>query len=104
MRGGMNRSEPFARKLLLHSPIQDESLLDEFVEKCLADNVSIIACFGPGADELEEKIDWIVVGDGSNPERFVCTSAHVDEPLDDVIAMLECWEMDQKDRFEVIKF
>ena len=97
-------SKRFASKLLLKSPILDRQKLDAFVEKCLADEVSIIACFGPGADQLETEIDWIVVGDGSDPNRFICTSAHVDEPLDGVIAMLEYWEMEQNDRYEVIEF
>jgi hypothetical protein len=57
----------FARKLILHSPISDESLLADFFEQCLRDQVSLLAVVGPGCVHLEEAIDWIVVGDDSSP-------------------------------------
>lgn len=82
----------FAPKLILHSPVSDEALLEEFVEKCLADQVALLAIFGPASDALEEKIDWLVVGDGSEPDRFLCTSSHPNEPLDEVLTMLNAWD------------
>jgi len=93
----------FARKILLHTPVSDERLLDPFVEQCLQDNVSIIAVFGPGSRRLEDIIDEIVVGDGSDPERFVCTTSHPDEPLDDVLNMLRYWEIEQNDPIEEVR-
>lgn len=84
-----------AQKLVLHSPLSDESLLESFVERCLADGVSLLAIFGPGSDVLEEKVDWLVVGDGSQPNRFLCTTSHPDESLDEVLAMANAWEADQ---------
>jgi hypothetical protein len=83
---------PFASKLILHSPVSDEALLEGFVEKCLADRVSLLAIFGPASDALEEQIDWLVIGDGSKPDRFLCTSSHPNEPLDEVLTMLTAWE------------
>lgn len=46
------------------------------MEACLADGVELIAIGGDGARELEDEIDWIIVGDGSNPDRFIATTAH----------------------------
>jgi len=83
---------PSARKIILHAPVSDDALLEPFVEQCLRDGVSLIAVFEPGAEALEETIDWIVVGDGTDPDRFLCTSAHVAEPFDDVLNMAEVWE------------
>lgn len=85
----------YARKILLYSPVADESQLDPFVEQCLKDDVSIVAVFGPGSRRIEDIIDEIVVGDGSNPDRFLCTTSHPDEPLEDVLNMLQNWEMDR---------
>lgn len=93
----------FARKVILHSPVSDEELLDTFVEQCLRDKVSIIAVFGPGSSRLEDIIDEIVVGDGSHPERFVCTTSHPDEPLEDVFNMLESWEMERSDPIQEVR-
>jgi hypothetical protein len=87
----------------LHSPVSDESLLDSFVEQCLQDEVSIIAVFGPGSRRLEDIIDEIVVGDGSDPDRFVCTTSHPDEPLDDVLNMLKSWEMERCDPTQEVR-
>ena len=84
-----------AQKLILHLPISDEALLEAFVERCLADGVSLLAIFGPGSDVLEEKVDWLVIGDSSRPGRFLCTTSHLDEPLDDVLAMASAWEADK---------
>ena len=95
---------PFARKVILHSPVSDERLLDEFVEQCLRDEVSLIAVVGPGCDRLEDVIDEIVVGDGSDPKRFVCTTSHPDEPFEDVVNMVECWELDRRDPYQEVRF
>jgi len=89
----------FARKIILHSPVSDEALLDDFVERCLRDEVSLIAVVGPGCARLEDVIDEIVVGDGSDPGRFVCTSSHPDEPFDEVVNMVQCWELDRGDPY-----
>jgi hypothetical protein len=93
----------FARKIILHSPISDERLLDVFVEQCLRDQVSLIAVVGPGCARLEDLIDEIVVGGGSDPGRFVCTSSHPDEPFDDVVNMVECWELDRCDPYQEVR-
>lgn len=85
---------PLAQKLVLHLPISDEVVLEDFVERCLADGVSLLAIVGPGSDVIEEKVDWLVIGDGSRPERFLCTTSHLDEPLDEVLAMVNAWEAD----------
>jgi len=52
---------------------------------------------------LEDIIDEIVVGYGSDPERFVCTTSHPDEPLDDVLNMLRYWEIEQNDPIEEVR-
>jgi hypothetical protein len=84
-----------APKVILHSPVSDEGLLNEFVEQCLRDQVSLIAIVGPDCVRLEDTIDGIIVGDGSNPDRFICTSSHPGEPLDDVLEMAELWDTEQ---------
>lgn len=93
----------YARKIILHVPVSDEALLDGFVEQCLADGVSLIAIVGPGCSRIEDIIDEIVVGDGSNPERFLCTTSHPDEPLDDVRNMARWWEMERNDPVQEVR-
>ncbi|WP_017963253.1 hypothetical protein [Rhizobium leguminosarum] len=93
---------PLARKIVLHSPLSDEALLTGFVEQCLAEGVSLLAIVGPGANDLEERVDWMVVGDGSDPKRFLCTTSHPDEPLDDVLNLAKAWEADPDDNVEQV--
>lgn len=81
-----------APKILLHSPPSDETLLADFVEQCLRDHVSLVAVIGEGCERIEDLIDEIVVGDGADSGRFLCTTSHPAEPLDDVLNMLEVWE------------
>jgi hypothetical protein len=92
-----------ARKIILHSPVSDEALLDDFVEQCLRDEVSLIAIVGPGCSRLEDIIDEIVVGDASDPNRFLCTSSHPDEPFEDVLNMVEHWEMERADPVQQVR-
>jgi hypothetical protein len=92
-----------AGKIILHSPVCDERLLDEFVEQCLRDRVSLIAVVGPGCARLEDLIDEIIVGDGSDPDRYICTTSHPDEPLENVLNMLERWNLDRSDRVQEVR-
>jgi hypothetical protein len=93
----------FPRKLILHSPVSDEALLDAFVEQCLRDEVSLLAIVGPGCSRLEDIIDEIVVGHGSDGDRFLCTTSHPDEPFEDVLNMAQTWEMDRNDPVQEIR-
>jgi hypothetical protein len=78
----------FAQKIILHSPVSDERLLDEFVEQCLRDKVSVLAIVGPGCSRLEDLVDEIVVGDGSDESRFLLTTSHPNETFRAVMHML----------------
>lgn len=84
-----------AQKLILHAPLSDEALLEGFVEQCLLDRVSLLAIIGPGSASLEERVDWIVIGDGSKPDRFFCTTSHPNESLEEVLNMANAWEADE---------
>lgn len=85
----------FAPKLILHSPVSDEKLLPGFVEQCLRDGVSLLAIMGPGCSQLEDDIDWIVIGDGNDPSRHLCTSSHPDEDFDTVLNMVRAWNSEK---------
>jgi len=94
---------PLARKIILHAPISDEALLDAFVEQCLHDGVSLVAVVGPDCSRVEDVIDEIVVGDGSDPTRFLCTTSHPDEPFEDVMNMAITWEFERGDSVEEVQ-
>jgi hypothetical protein len=93
----------FASKLILHSPVSDETLLDDFVEQCLRDGVSLLAVIGPGCTRLEDIIDEIVVGDGGDDSRFLCTTSHPDDNFDTVLNMAQTWEMERNDPVQEVR-
>lgn len=78
-------------KIVLVLPLSDMALLPAFIEKCLADNVSLIAVVGVGCAQIEDEIDGLIVGDGSDDTRFITTSSHPDEPLDEVVDFATMW-------------
>src|SRR5689334_11440550 len=70
------RTMPRPTNIILHSPVRDQTMLDTFVERCLSNWVAWIAVVGDGASDIEEIIDEIVVGQGSDANRFILTSSH----------------------------
>lgn len=78
-------------KIVLVLPLSDRALLPAFVEKCVADNVSLIAVIGEGCAQIENEIDGLIIGDGSDDSRFITTSSHPDEPLDEVVDFATTW-------------
>lgn len=64
-------------RIVLHCPLADPSLLAPFVEASIAQGIALIAAGGPGAQEIEDEIDRIIVGDGKDdPARFIVTTTH----------------------------
>jgi hypothetical protein len=94
---------PYASRVVLQLPLSDERLLEAFVEACLIDKVVLIAVTGEGCERIEDIIDEIVVGDGSDPGRFVVTTAHADEPLEDVLEFAKLWVTEADSRVDLVR-
>jgi len=88
----MKPSDPKTPAVILHTPLTDPTKLDQFVEDCLREGIRLIAVAGPDAEVIEDTIDEIVVGDGSQPDRFIVTSSHAGEAMDDVIFFASSWD------------
>ncbi len=99
-----------ASRTILHSPVTDQTLLEAFVEQCLSDHVALLAIVGPGCVELEEAVDWIVVGDGTNigngtdGDRFLLTSSHPDATVEEVKIEIETWGLGRGDPVQEVRF
>jgi hypothetical protein len=81
------------RAIVLQSPLSNPSNLPRFVEACLRDGVELIAVVGPECEALEDEIDCLIVGNGSDDTRFIMTSSHADETLEDAIAFARDWRL-----------
>ena len=82
--------------------MSDPNLLDEFVESCLRDGVVLICVLGPDCSHVEDLIDEIVVGDGTDCGRFIVTSSHGEESLADVIKFAESWTTESDGGVQVV--
>jgi hypothetical protein len=80
-----------APKVILHAPVSDAALVEPFVEACLQDKVMLIAVVGEGCEKLEDLLDEIIVGDGSDPDRFILTTSHPHESLEEVLEVVSVW-------------
>ena len=76
--------------VVLKLPLSHRAALAPFVEACLASGMSLIAIWGDGARGVEDEIDAIIVGDGSDPDRFLSTSVH--GPEDDALGFAMDWD------------
>ena len=75
----------FARKIVLHCPRGYRSDLEELVERFVADGVSFVGVVGEDCSRIEDIIDELVVGDGSDRRRFILTAAHPGESIEDAV-------------------
>ena len=98
------RVMPYASKIILHTPLADPAKLDSFVEACLADGVILIAVFGCDSDKVEDMIDEVVVGDASDQSRFVMTSSHRNESLDEVLDFVARYDAGPGAQIEQVRF
>ncbi len=82
----------YASKIILELPLSDEQALQPFVEECMRDGVSLIAIVGKEADLVNDLIDELIVADGFDPHRYITTTMHPNESVDDVMQFAAIWE------------
>ena len=93
----------YSAKVLLRLPVSDPTRLGPFVEACLADNVILIAIEGEGCAAIEDQIDDLIVGDGSDESRFIVTSSHPGESFAEVLAFAEMWSSDGDPVVQIVR-
>lgn len=91
-----------APKIVLRCPISNPASLEPFVERCLRDGVVLIAIVGDDSAAVEDAIDEIIVGDGSEPSRFIATTCHRDESLADVVEFASRFDEQAGSEVEVV--
>ena len=84
----------YAQKIILHAPPWHSPRLEAFVEKCIQDEVVLVCVIGNDCARVEDVIDELVVGDGSDPGRFLSTTSHPSESIDEVREFAEAWTVD----------
>lgn len=90
-------------KIVLALPISDEAMLPAFVEQCVARNVSLIAVQGDGCERIEDEIDGLIVGDDTDDSRFITTSSHPGETLEEAVEFATAWRVNADGPTEVVR-
>ena len=93
----------YAPKIVLQLPLSNPNLLEPFVEACLRDGVSLIAVVGEGGSKIENLIDKLVVGDGSDRSRFIVTTSHPGETVEEVMEYARSWDEERGQPVELVK-
>jgi hypothetical protein len=81
----VSNDRPYSTKVVLHCPDGYRMELDRMVEDFVADGVPFVGVAGADCARVEDIIDEIVVGDGSDDTRVVLTSSHPDESVEEVV-------------------
>jgi len=65
--------------------------------------VGLLADIGRDCAKVEDSIDEFSVGDGSNPERFIVTTSHPGESLQDVVEFAELFSTDPAGKVQIVE-
>ena len=76
---------PYLRKIVLHCPTGYQVELERMVAQFLADGVVFVGVVGEDCSRVEDIIDELVVGDGTDDGRYILTSSHAGETIDDAL-------------------
>jgi hypothetical protein len=76
-----------ARKVVLVSRGREVPGLAALVDTWLARGVLYVGVVGTHAQAIEDAIDRLCIGDGSNPRFLLTASHHAEESLDDAIEL-----------------
>ena len=89
-------------RIVLQVPVRLSASLKSFVEACLSDGVELIAVIGAGCEDVHDLIDDIIVGGGSDDSRFIATTWHPGESLDQVVEFAGAYRSEDPSGVEVI--
>jgi hypothetical protein len=84
----------YAQRIILHAPPWHSPKLEAFVEKCIQDKVVLVCIIGNDCARVEDVIDELVVGNGSDDSRFLNTTSHPNASIAEVQAFAEAWFLD----------
>jgi hypothetical protein len=91
----------YQKRIVLNCPSGYVPLLDSLVEDWLRAGVTLVAIVGKDRSKVEDIIDELIVGDGSDVSRFFVTSNH--DSLDEAIAFAEVWPSDESSQVQMIE-
>ena len=90
-------------KIVLYSKSGYRPELDSLIEQFIRDGVKFVGVFGDDCVKIEDIIDEIVVGDGSN-DNFILTSSHPSDSLEEVVEFARSLSLEYTGEVQVVEF
>ncbi len=80
--------DDYAFLLVIASPFVTVGQRDRITSDIVSSRCQYALTFGHDCEAWHDAIDWTCVGDGAGGERFLMTTWHDDEPIEDVVDFL----------------
>ena len=93
----------YGRKIVLHCPTGYKLELDAMVEQFINDGVAFVGVVGNDCSRIEDIVDELVVGDGSDQNRFILTSSHEGASLAEAIEFAESLTGEYAGKVQVVR-
>jgi hypothetical protein len=91
----------YARRIVLNCPGGYTPSLASLVEAFLRDGVDLVAVAGKDRAKVEDIIDELIVGNGTDPSRFIVTTSH--DSLEEAIDFANNWSIDHPGEVQVVE-
>jgi hypothetical protein len=92
----------YGRKIILQCPSGYKPELDGMVEDFIRDGVAFVGVVGEDCAKIEEIIDELVVGDGSDESRSILTSSHPGATTDDALDFAQSLSLEYEGEAQVV--
>jgi hypothetical protein len=77
--------------------------LDALVEQFLADGVAFVGVVGDDCSRVEDIVDELVVSDGSDERRFILTSSHPGQTVDEALEFARSLSEDYAGEIQLVE-
>ena len=77
--------------------------IDALVEEFVRDGVKLVAVVGTDCEKVETIIDELVVGEATDPSRFILTSSHPGESLEEVLAFVHSLSAEYSGKVQIVE-
>ena len=90
----------YAKRIVLNCPSGYKPELDALVEEFLRDGVDLVAVAGKDRAKVEDIIDELIVGHGTDPSRFLVTTSH--DSFEDAVEFANSWTAESPGNVQVV--
>jgi hypothetical protein len=91
----------YGKRIVLNCPSGYQPSLDQLVEDFLRDGVDLVAVAGKDHAKVEDIIDELIVGYGTDPTRFFNTTNH--DSLQEALEFANSWTSDGLGEVQVVE-